>query len=358
MSDRHLVGLYHRLRYYLDVPTLRLLLRFRVLSAQFYADLWRTAAQNIGAESTPWRFGYVRVRRNGMTTVVNLSRVMLDDHLTLNIMGNKVLTYDLLAEGGYRIPRFCTYTLATFAAAQAFLVRSDGPVVVKPAAGTGGGRGITTGISSVGALRQASRLAARHGETLIVEEQVAGDSYRLLYLDGRFLDAVRRDPPTVAGDGRHTIRQLIRLENRRRLAQRPFTSLSPLLVDRDSRNWLEAHGLSPRSRPAMGDTVVVKRAVNQNCARENHNVRELVHPQLIEDGGRLVTALGVRLAGVDLICSDITVPLSQSGGCFNEVNTTPGIHHHYLIAQPEKGVPVAELLLEHLFTTRQGVMTV
>jgi cyanophycin synthetase len=357
MSYRRFVGLYHRLRNYLDVPTLRLLFRFRELREQFYADLWRTAAHNIGAEFTPWRFGYFRIRRDGMTTVVNLSRVMLDDHLTLNIMGNKVLTYDLLAERGFRTPRFCTYTIATLDSARAFLVRSNGPVVVKPAAGTGGGRGITTGISSAGALKQASRLAARHGETLIVEDQIAGDSYRLLYLDGRFLDAVRRDPPTVVGDGRHTIRQLIALENRRRLEQRPFTSLNPLLVDRDCRNWLETNGLSPRSRPLAGDTIVVKRAVNQNCARENHNVREQVHPQLIEAGGQLVAALGVRLAGVDLMCTDITVPLSQSGGCFNEVNTTPGIHHHYLIARPEQGVPVADMILEHLFATRQGVMT-
>src|SRR5688572_32104639 len=54
---------------------------------------------------------------------------------------------------------------------------------------------------------------------------IAGASYRLLYLEGRLIDAVRRDPPTVTGDGYSTIRRLIAHENRRRLERRPFTAL-------------------------------------------------------------------------------------------------------------------------------------
>ncbi len=78
--------------------------------------------------------------------------------------------------------------------------------------------------------------------------------------------------------------------------------------------------------------------------------------QIVELGGKLARDLGVRFAGIDLMCSDISVPMSESGGVFNEINTTPGIHHHYLVAEPEKAVPVAELVLDYLFSHRQGVM--
>ncbi|NNF97502.1 MAG: hypothetical protein HKM94_11300 [Halobacteria archaeon] len=115
-------------------------------------------------------------------------------------------------------------------------------------------------------------------------------------------------------------------------------------------------GLSPSSRLEKGRTIVVKQAVNENCALRNHSIKDQVHPEIIALGGRLIKDLGVRFAGLDLICKDITAPLSANNGCFNEVNTTPGIHHHYLVSDPAKGVPVAELVLEHMFTNCQGVM--
>jgi cyanophycin synthetase len=246
--------------------------------------------------------------------------------------------------------------MRSFSKAEAFLERHGGPLVVKPTSGSGGGRGVTTGITSIKALKRASRLAARFDTDLLVEEQLAGDSYRLLYLDGEFIDAVRRDPPTVTGDGRHTIRQLIRIENARRLKQRPITALSPLRIDRDCINKLQSMGLSPGSKLKKGRTIVVKQTANENCALRNHSIKDQVHPEIIALGGQLVKDLGVRFAGLDLICNDITMPLSESNGIFNEVNTTPGIHHHYLVSDSAKGVPVAELVLEHMFANCYGVM--
>jgi hypothetical protein len=40
---------------------------------------------------------------------------------------------------------------------------------------------------------------------------------RLLYLDGQLLDAVKRSPPTVLGDGKSRISQLVESLNQRRL---------------------------------------------------------------------------------------------------------------------------------------------
>jgi hypothetical protein len=38
----------------------------------------------------------------------------------------------------------------------------------------------------------------------------------------------------------------------------------------------------------------------------------------------------------------------MSGGLVSEVNTMPGLHHHYLIAERDRVVPVADLLLDRL----------
>jgi cyanophycin synthetase len=179
----------------------------------------------------------------------------------------------------------------------------------------------------------------------------------LLFLDGEFIDAIRRDPPSVTGDGRHTLKALVAAENRRRLKAKPISSLSPLVFNKECINTLAALGLRAGSVLEAGRTVAVKQAINENAARDNRNVKGEVHRDIIDTGGRLAKDLGVRLAGLDLIATDVSAPLSAGKCTFSEINTTPGIHHHYLLRDPATITPVAELVLEHMFSTRRGVMT-
>jgi cyanophycin synthetase len=94
--------------------------------------------------------------------------------------------------------------------------------------------------------------------------------------------------------------------------------------------------------------VAVKGVVNQNRATENESVLSAVHPAVIETGRRAAGALGVELAGVDVMTPDFGEPLEQAGGVVIEVNTTPALHHHYLVRSPDAAVPVADRILEGL----------
>ncbi|NNE22877.1 MAG: hypothetical protein HKN11_09725 [Rhizobiales bacterium] len=333
-------------------------LQFRNLRHEYYAQFWQNAAHNVGAQLHDWKKGYQQISRDGWTTTVYLTQIMLNIGLSEEILSDKSLTQDLLSRNDYPIPKHVIFTKSSFDRAAAFLAERADPVVVKPAGGTAGGRGITTGIKDNEGLRAATRIAARYSKTLMIEEQVAGASYRLLYLNGEFVDAVRRDSPVLTSDGRHTVRQLIGLENRRRLESRPITSLMPLFVDADCHNKLREQGFSLGSIPDAGRTITIKQAVNANAAAQNHNVRADVHADIIEQGRRLVTDLGLTLGGIDLQCNDITVPLAKNNGRFLELNSPSGLHHHYLLAEPELGTPVAELILEYMFSERVGVMHV
>ena len=340
----------------LDVPEVAEHLRFQALRRRYYDRFWQRAAASIGARSARWEYGYTRISSGGMTLIARLADLRLDDHLTLDLMGNKLLTYKLLAEQGSDVPRHVRFSPIDPRPALSLLETTGRPLVVKPVGGTGGGRGVITGITDAWSLRQAAWLAARFDPDLIAEEQIEGHSYRLLFLDGHFLDAVRRDPPRLVGDGRATIRQLINRENASRLAGSPYTALSPLRLDRDARNYLKAQELSPSSRPALGETVIVKRAVNENAAAQNHVVGDLVHPATIAECSRLVTNLGIRLAGVDIIARDIAVPLGRGNGLIGEINTTPGLHHHDLVGSRAPSRNIAGAVLEHMFAKRAGVV--
>jgi cyanophycin synthetase len=347
------------MQFYLNVPAVLQLIRFREIRESYYRQLWQEAASNVGADVQDWNFGLMRISRDSLATVVEQGSVMLDSHLMLQVMGNKALTSALIAEKGFSTPDYEVFTMRSLRVAEALLERREGrEVVVKPVSGTGGGRGVTTGITSRRALFNAARMAAQFDSNLMVEEQVEGDSFRLLYLDGKFIDAVRRDPPVITGDGKHSIRQLVAMENQRRLKERPFAALSPLKVDRDCRNWLERQDMTPRSVLRDGQSIQVKRAVNENRAEQNHNVTDQVHPETVEIGRRLMSDLGVEFAGLDVLCKDISAPLTKANGWMNEINTTPGIHHHYLIANRQAGVPVAETVLEYIFKTGRGAMTI
>ncbi len=138
--------------------------------------------------------------------------------------------------------------------------------MVKPAVGTGGGAGVTTGILTGFQLARAAAAAAIYSDDLMIEEQIEGDNYRLLYLDGELIDAYARRRPAVVGDGRSTVAALVRRANDQRLKSGVEVSQSQLTFDMDMRRTLAKQGLSFGSVPARGTNVTLKTAVNENCA--------------------------------------------------------------------------------------------
>jgi len=357
LVDRARRGFY-KLKRYSDLQGMANKLKFKRLRAQYNCQIWHNAAHEIGAGIEPWRNGFSRISRGNMATFVRDGHVMLDDHLTLEIMGNKSLVYDIMRERGDPVPEYTRFTAQTVENAVTLLARKPRPIVIKPESGTGGGRGVTTGITTVGQLWKAVRLALCFDTHLIAEEQINGSSYRLLYLNGQFIDAIRRDPPVVVGDGTSTIRRLIQVENQRRLSSSSTLALSPLLVDRDCVNWLSSQGVSLKTRPELGQITQVKKAVNENAAAQNHVVRDHVHASTISFASQLVQDLSVDFAGIDILCQDISQPLSVENGLVSEINTTPGIHHHYLVHETDQSAPVAEIVLEHILATGQGAHTI
>jgi len=351
----HVSKAWRKLRPYTDISDISRRLKFNKIRSRYFRDMWARAAGNIGATCTTTAYGFEEIGRDGLTTFVKQSQVMLDSQLTLNVAGEKGLTYELLERIGAPLPRYCRVEIDDLQAAYAFLKEHEF-VVVKPAGGTGGGRGVTTGVATVEGLKSAARRASRYSGELMIEEQVAGASYRLLYLGGTFIDAVRRDQPMVVGDGRSTVQQLIQKANAAREKADPVLALSPLVVDGDCRNWLSENDITLASRPAKGEAVTVKRAVNQNDAGGNVNVRTMVHPDIVARCQDIVDRMGIELAGVDLMCRAIDQPFSDDNCWINEVNTTPGLHHHYLISAPEDGAPVAEVILDYMFSKQVGTM--
>jgi cyanophycin synthetase len=285
-----------------------------------------------------------------MQTLVWYHTVMLDFGVTLQLSLDKVAGHHLLSEAGIPTARF--FEIDAFDPGQgAELLESnpDRSFVVKPARSTSGGEGVTCGVRTLDEFERARIWAWRWDTRLLVEEQGRGQEYRFLFLDGRLIDILRRDPPQVTGDGSSTVADLIRHENQRRADSGGQAGLTVLTIDLDCFLALRRAGLSLRSVPLAGQTVAVKSAANQSGASQNHTVRpEEVSVELIADAAAAARVMDLRFAGVDLMTPDPSRSLSATDGVVIEVNGTPGLHYHYLVSDPDGAIPVAVPLLEAL----------
>jgi cyanophycin synthetase len=253
----------------------------------------------------------------------------IDNAVTCALLHEKPLVHKILQEQGLPVPRHEQFSLKHIRPAVKFFEESELDCVVKPANGTGAGRGVTTGIRSRRHLAQASAAATVFGDELLIEEQIVGDNYRLLYLDGEMIDAFVRRPPSVIGDGHSNLARLVEIANQRRLREGTALSQSLIRIDLDMQHTLAKQGLSLRSVPADGKRVMLKTVINENCGPDNSTAIHLLDRSIVEAGSRAVRALRVRFAGVDIITPNPAVPLTESGGVILEVNGTPGLYHHY-----------------------------
>jgi D-alanine-D-alanine ligase-like ATP-grasp enzyme len=317
--------------------------------ADFYHWYWHHAAQEIGATVRDLGENYLRVSRDGSSTIVQFHFVDLDTYFAKALMDDKRFVSDLVREMGFSSPRFSQFKLTDRGPAHRFMEEVGVPCVVKPRVGSGG-TGVTTGITDGKRLTEAALAAsiARSLPSLMIEEQVPGDSYRLLYLDGELLHAVKRGACTVRGDGTSSIRELVGLENARRLQSDGIESLSELTVDLDLKYTLADQGLTPRSVPGRGELVRVKNVSNQNSARDQEDVTDRVHRDYHSLPRGVFDRVGARLVGIDVMCEDISRRPADSAGAVTEINIPPGLHYHEILLNQDRPSRVGPAILSRL----------
>jgi cyanophycin synthetase len=314
--------------------------------------MWSEAAATLGTsfrELAPWLFEF---SRDGLAVHVLGQRTPFADPVSIELASAKDLTYELLARAGVRVPEHIVVHRSDRGAACAFLEAGPSPIVVKPARGRGGGRGVTPSIETASQLERALHHAGATSERVLVERQAVGEHFRFLLLDGVVLDVIRRGRPQVVGDGTSTIEELMFAEYARRLETDSTEGMKPFPVDLDCLFTLEKQNLRLSTRLPKGATVVVKSATNISGGRACVPLREPVAREVVAQVRTAAAAVGVRLAGVDVVAPDVDRSLASSNGVVLEVNPIPGLQHHYNVAEPEAATPVAIPVLEALFAQR------
>jgi cyanophycin synthetase len=224
------------------------------------------------------------------------------------------------------------------------------PLVVKPRNGSLS-RHTVCNIRSMQELRTAIDIARAIHPEFIVEEFIPGNNYRVTLVGNVVAACCLRERPSVMGDGKHTIAQLIRLKNndvRRGGANQKNTTLHKIAVSPTTENLLAKQGFKPGTILPLGAKAHLHDKIILACGADIRDCTEEMHPEnknLFETLARLINA---PLLGIDFICENIARTYRSQPSAIIEANTLPYIDmHHY----PTAGKPrnVARMIVEAKF---------
>ena len=224
------------------------------------------------------------------------------------------------------------------------------PIVIKPLDGNHG-RGITININDNTEAEIAYDLASKASKSrsIIVERYYPGNDHRVLVIDYKVVAVAERVPAHVIGDGKSTVKELIELTNQDpKRGNGHDNVLTKITVDQTSQAVLEKQGFNLDSVLPLQKVAYLRATANLSTGGVAIDRTDLIHPENLWLAQRVAKVIGLDIAGIDIVTSDISKPLRETGGVIVEVNAAPGFRMH---AAPSEGLPrnVGASVLEMLF---------
>jgi cyanophycin synthetase len=264
----------------------------------------------------------------------------------VEVAGDKDLTKARLAKASIPVP--AGEIVRTAAEAVAALDSIGGAVVVKPLDGRQG-KGVSLNLSTPEEVASAFGLAREFSSAVLVEEMFEGRNYRVLVVGYRMAAASERIPCHVTGDGKHTVAELIDIENNNPLRgeghEKPLTKIRK--DDEILRAFMRKEGWGMGDVPGGGERVMLCAGMNLSTGGTAGDVTDEVHPTLRSLCERAARVMGMDVCGIDLVVRDIGEPGGGGGGVI-EVNAAPGLRMHQF---PNEGRPrdVGARIVEMLY---------
>lgn len=224
------------------------------------------------------------------------------------------------------------------------------PLVIKPIDGNHG-RGITVNIQNYEEALEAFRHAKESSRSgaIIVEKFITGQDYRLLVINNILVAAALRTPAHVVGDGKSSIQELIdKVNSDPRRGYGHEKVLTQITVNELTQTIIKDAGHTLETVLPEGEMFILKDTANLSTGGTAEDVLDIVHPANVAMAERISKIIDLDICGIDVMTTDITKPLSETGGAVLEVNAGPGFRMHLA---PTEGLPrnVAAPVIDKLF---------
>ncbi len=264
------------------------------------------------------------------------------------ICGDKYITKKILERNGISVPTGEKFLQNEWELSILYAKKIGFPVVVKPVFGSHGDNIYMDVENEIELKEIVKNVYVDNLKTaFIIEKQFDGKEYRVFLTKEGDYAVLHREPAHVIGDGKHTISELIEIENEKRKER--TNCLCPIAVDEITRSYMKKNNISMKDIPSKNEKVYLRH--NSNVAKGGLCIdyTEKTHSSVIENCKKILhTFSGLSYVGIDYMSKDIESNQTEDMYNIVEVNTVPGIHMHM---KPSEGKPrdVAKYMVDMIF---------
>jgi len=261
-----------------------------------------------------------------------------------NFTRNKNLTKFLLGNVGICTPKGILAKSYREALPLIKKARLSYPLIVKPLDGSLA-RGVSWNIQTLPELKKAvsffEKTKSSKRSQFLVEEMYIGDEFRVLVFNGKIVSCVKKVPATIAGDGKSTIKELIKNFDKTRV--RGFK----IKLDKIALGTLSQNNLSLNSVLPARYVLKLRNNLNMSdggrsieCTREMSGYLKKICLQAVDTAG-------LFYGGLDLITKNLAT--QKNDYVILEINPNPFYNMHEKPLVEGTGVDVSQKILLHLF---------
>ena len=274
---------------------------------------------------------FLRLEYKGKIEYVkNGNMTSKDSYISPLIMENKIVTKKILDEQGFRVPR--GYEISNLEeAVKIFNYVKNKPIVIKPKS-TNFGLGISIfkhGTTSLDDYSKAIKFALKEDKDVLIEEFIEGTEYRFFVIEGKTKAVLLRVPANVEGDGKHTIRELVKIKNGNPLrGDAKKTPLKKIELGEIEELQLKEQGFNFETVLENGEIAYLRENSNISTGGDSIDMTDEVHQSYKELAVKITDAMMAKVCGVDLIIPNIKKEATKENYGVIEANFNPMMMMH------------------------------
>ncbi len=304
--------------------------------AQLIVDEARRRGISVEILDADW--GYFRLTLGGRSIICRESLCELASAIAFLRCDNKRMTWKILKEAGLNMPE---QIVAKDEKSWKEFLREHKRLVVKPVRGEQG-KAVFVDISDEKELKAAIERCEDVASQALIERYVPGEDLRIIVINNEVVACATRRPAAIEGTGKNTIKELIKKQNRRRMAATDGESRIP--VDDETLRAIKSAGYGMDDILPEGQILRVRKTANLHTGGTIHDVTDIVHPTVKKAAEKAAAVLEIPVVGFDLILPDI----QGNEYVFIEANERPGLANH----EPQ---PTAEKFIDLLFPDSKSI---
>lgn len=218
------------------------------------------------------------------------------------------------------------------------------PLIVKPLDDSLA-RGVSWDIKNLKELKKAvaffKKTKPAKKTQFLVEKMYIGDEFRILVFNGKIISCVKKVPATIVGDGKATIKELVKDFDKTRA--KGFE----IKLDKVAKKTISLHNAKLDSILPANYVLKLRNNLNMSDGGRAIECTKEMSGHLKKICVRAVEAVGLTYGGVDLMTKNITT--KKDDYVILEINPNPYYNMHEKPLVEGTGVDVSKIILRDLF---------